>query len=136
MAYVGMKLDIPPPRVREVATFYTMYRLQPVGRHHIEVCNSVSCWLGGSEDLLKYAERKLGIRPGEVTKDGHFSIGETACLAGCGYPPSAVVNNFRYCENLTQEKFDALVETLKSDPGKPQADFPANHDTGRAHDHG
>lgn len=136
MAYVGLRLDIPPPRVREVATFYTMYRLKPVGRHHIEVCNSVSCWLGGSEDLLKYAEQKLGIRPGEITKDGHFSIGETTCLAGCGYPPAALVNNFRPCENLTKEKFDALVEQLKSEPGNTQAEFPANHDTGRAHDHG
>jgi NADH-quinone oxidoreductase subunit E len=133
MAYVGLRLDIPPARVREVATFYTMYRLKPVGRHHIEICNSVSCWAAGAEDLLKYAEEKLGIRPGEITKDGHFSVGETACLAGCGYAPSSVVNNFRYCEHLTKERFDALIEELKKEPGNQMADFPANKDTGRAH---
>ena len=133
MAYVGHRLDIPPVRVREVATFYTMYRLKPVGRHHIEICNSVSCWAMGSEQLLKHAEQRLGIRPGEITKDGQFSIGECACLAGCGYAPASVVNNFRYCEHLTPEKFDALIEELRSDPGKTMAAFPANKDTGRAH---
>jgi NADH-quinone oxidoreductase subunit E len=133
MAYVGFKLDIPPARVREVATFYTMYRLKPVGRHHIEVCNSVSCWSMGSEKMLDYLHEKLGVGPGEITKDGKFSYGEVACLAGCGYAPAAVVNNFRYCENLTKERIDALVKELEKEPGKTMADFPPNTETGRAH---
>src|SRR5690349_22686989 len=69
MAYVGLRLDVPPVRVREVATFYTMYRLRPVGRHHIGVCNSVSCWAMGSEKILKRCSEILGIRPGQTTPD-------------------------------------------------------------------
>src|SRR5256885_3702421 len=81
MAYVGFRLDVPPVRVREVATFYTMYRLRPVGRHHLGVCNSVSCWAMGSEKLLAECREILRIRPGETTADGHFSLEEVACLA-------------------------------------------------------
>jgi NADH-quinone oxidoreductase subunit E len=133
MAYAGFLLDVPPARVREVATFYTMYRLKPVGCHHLEICNSVSCWSKGSEALLKHAEEKLGVHAGEVTPDGKFSFGEVACLAGCGYAPSMVVNNYAYAEDMTPEKFDALIEKLKNEPGQNIADFPKNHDTGRAH---
>src|SRR5213075_821006 len=74
MAYVGHLLDIPPVRVREVATFYTMYRLRPVGRQHIGVCNSVSCWAMGSEKIMQRCAEKLGIKPGQMTPDGHFSL--------------------------------------------------------------
>src|SRR5438874_2895738 len=70
MAYVGFRLDVPPVRVREVATFYSMYRLHPVGRHHIGVCNSVSCCAMGSERILRDCEERLGIRPRQVTPDG------------------------------------------------------------------
>ena len=87
MAYVAFRLDVPPARVREVATFYTMYRLRPVGRHHIGICNSVSCWAMGSEKLLARCEDMLGIHPGETTEDGHFSLEEVACLAACGNAP-------------------------------------------------
>ena len=82
MAYVGFRLDVPPVRVREVATFYTMYRLKPTGRHHIEICNSVSCWAMGSEKLFESCEKKLGIRKGETTKDGQFSLGAPAPAVG------------------------------------------------------
>jgi NADH-quinone oxidoreductase E subunit len=133
MAYVGFRLDIPPVRVREVATFYTMYRLKPVGRHHIEICNSVSCWAMGSEKILALCEQKLGIRPGEITRDGKFSVGEAACLAACGYAPALLVNNFRYVENVDEKGLDALLAELDRQPGKPMADFPAPKETGRAH---
>src|SRR5438105_5272578 len=69
MAYVGFRLDVPAVKVREVATFYTMYRLQPTGKNHIEICNSISCWAMGSDKLFAHCERKLGIRKGEKTKD-------------------------------------------------------------------
>src|SRR5436853_5889680 len=91
MAYVGNRLDVPPVRVREVATFYTMYRLRPVGRHHIGVCNSVSCWAMGSEKIIRQCTELLGIHPGETTGDGHFSLEEVACLAACGYAPAVLV---------------------------------------------
>src|SRR3954468_7084028 len=84
MAYVGSRLDVPPVRVREVATFYTMYRLRPVGRHHIGVCNSVSCWAMGSEKILAECSEIRDIRPGRTTAHGHFPREEVACLAAYG----------------------------------------------------
>lgn len=121
MAYVGHLLDVPPVRVREVATFYTMYRLRPVGRHHIGVCNSISCWAMGSTRVLRRCEEKLGIRPGETTSDGQFSLEEVACLAACGGAPAVLVNNFTYLENVTAESLDGLLAELRSKPGKEMA---------------
>ena len=124
MAYVGHLLDVPPVRVREVATFYTMYRLRPVGRHHIGVCNSVSCWAMGSEKILEVCAEKLGIRVGETTRDGHFSLEEVACLAACGTAPAVLVNNFTYVENVTPQSVSALIDKLKDEPGKTMAPGP------------
>ena len=121
MAYVGHLLDVPPVRVREVATFYTMYRLHPVGRQHIGVCNSVSCWAMGSEKILRACAEKLGIRPGETTRDGHFSLEEVACLASCGTAPAVLVNNFTYVENVTAQSLDSLIEKLRGEPGQAMA---------------
>ena len=125
LAYVGFRLDIPPVRVREVATFYTMYRLKPVGRHAIGVCNSVSCWAMGSEQILKRCEEKLGIRTGETTRDGQFSLEEVACLAACGYAPAVLVNNYTYFENVTPQSLDAMLDSLKGQPGNAMAPAPA-----------
>src|SRR5436305_3860350 len=124
MAYVGFRMDVPPVRVREVATFYTMYRLRPVGRHHIGVCNSVSCWAMGSEKIIHTCAEKLGIRPGEMTRDGQFSLEEVACLAACGNAPAALVNNFEYVEDVTPQKVDELIERLRKEPGKTMAPEP------------
>jgi len=124
MAYVGSRLDVPPVRVREVATFYTMYRLHPVGRHHIGVCNSVSCWAMGSENLLRHCEERLGIRPGQATNDGQFSLEEVACLASCGTAPAVLVNNFTYVENVTPDSMDALIARLRTEPGQKMAPGP------------
>jgi len=124
MVYVGSRLDVPPVRVREVATFYTMYRLHPVGRHHVGVCNSVSCWAMGSESLLRHCEERLGIRPGEATKDGQFSLEEVACLASCGTAPAVLVNNFTYVENVTPDSMDALIVRLRTEPGQKMAPGP------------
>ncbi|GAC1344703.1 MAG: hypothetical protein NVS2B9_04610 [Myxococcales bacterium] len=133
MAYVGFRLDVPPARVREVATFYTMYRLKPVGRHHIEVCNSVSCWAMGSEKILQRCEERLGIRPGEVSPDGRYSLGEATCLAACGSAPALLVNNYRYVEHVDEKALDALFADLDQAPGQAMASFPAPKDTGRSH---
>src|SRR5437868_9358887 len=140
MAYVGSRLDVPPVRVREVATFYTMYRLHPVGRHHIGVCNSVSCWAMGSENLLRHCEERLGIRPGQATKDGQFSLEEVACLASCGTAPAILVNNFTYVENVTPDSIDALIARLRTEPRQEMAPGPhprhleARHATGKQSD--
>jgi NADH-quinone oxidoreductase E subunit len=124
MAYVGHLLDVPPVRVREVATFYTMYRLRPMGRHVIGVCNSVSCWAMGSEKILKDCEEVLGIHPGETTRDGHFSLEEVACLAACGNAPAALVNNFTFVENVTVQSMRHLIRDLREQPGKTMAAGP------------
>jgi NADH-quinone oxidoreductase E subunit len=124
MAYVGLRLDVPPVRVREVVTFYTMYRLRPVGRHHIGVCNSVSCWAMGSEKVIRRCSELLGIRPGETTPDGQFSLEEVACLAACGNAPAALVNNFSYVENVTPESLERLIGELRQQPGKQMAKGP------------
>ena len=79
--------------------------------------DSVSCWALGSEKLFEACERKLGIRKGEKTKDGHFSLGEVACLAACGGAPAMLVNNYRYLENMTPEKLDQLIDELAKQPG-------------------
>lgn len=133
MAYVGLRLDIPPARVREVATFYTMFRIKPVGAHHIEICNSVSCWAMGSEKLLRQCEAKLGLHKGEVSPDGKFSVGEVACLAACGYGPALIVNNYRFVEFVDEQKLDALLKELDAAPGNKMANFPAPADSGRGH---
>jgi NADH-quinone oxidoreductase subunit E len=124
MDYVAHLLDVPPVRVREVATFYTMYRLRPVGRHHIGVCNSVSCWAMGAEQIIHHCAEKLGIRPGETTGDGHFSLEEVACLASCGTAPAVLVNNFAYFENVTADSMTRLIEELRSKPGQHMAKGP------------
>ena len=121
MAYVGFRMDVPPVRVREVATFYTMYRLRPVGRHHIGVCNSISCWAMGSENVLRQCSEILGIRPGQTTPDGHFSLEEVACLAACGGAPAVLVNNFTFVETVTPDSLQALIQELRERPGKAMA---------------
>ena len=125
MAYVGDRLDVPPVRVREVATFYTMYRLRPVGRHHIGVCNSVSCWAMGAEKLIQECAELLGIHPGETTADGHFSLEEVACLAACGNAPAVLVNNFTFVESVTPQSLQDLIRDLREKPGKPMATGPS-----------
>jgi NADH-quinone oxidoreductase E subunit len=124
MNYVGHRLDVPPVRVREVATFYTMYRLRPVGRHHIGVCNSVSCWAMGAEKILEHCAHKLGIKAGETTPDGHFSLEEVACLASCGTAPAVLVNNFVYVESVTPDSMTRLIDELREKPGQHMAKGP------------
>jgi 2Fe-2S thioredoxin-like protein len=115
---------VPPVRVREVATFYTMYRLRPVGRHHIGVCNSISCWAMGAEQIIHHCAEKLGIRPGETTSDGHFSLEEVACLASCGTAPAALVNNFTFVERVTADSMSGLIDDLRAKPGQHMAKGP------------
>ncbi len=93
----------------EVATFYSMYNLKPVGKHLFEVCQTGPCMLNGSDDIIKYIYDRLGIKPGETTADGQFSLKTVECLGACGYAPMMQLGD-HYREHLTKEKIDALIE--------------------------
>jgi NADH-quinone oxidoreductase subunit E len=111
MDAVAEYLEMPRIAVYEVATFYSMYEHKPVGRHKICVCNSVSCLLNGSEEVLEYLQTKLGIGLGEVTADGKFSIKEVECLGACIGAPAVMIGK-DYHEHLTPEKIDKLLDEL------------------------
>lgn len=106
-------LELPRIAVYEVATFYKMYNLKPVGRHRIAVCNNISCMLNGSEKVIKHIEERLGIKQGETTEDGCFTLKETECLAACVKAPVLQVNDKDYYENLSFDEIDTLLEKLK-----------------------
>ena len=114
MDYVASILNIKPIEVFEVASFYTMYNLKPMGKCVLEVCQTSSCWLNGAEDIVKYIEKKLNIKVGETTKDGMFSLKVAECLGSCGTAPMLQCGA-SYHENLTYEKVDALLENYKND---------------------
>ncbi|RMD80425.1 MAG: NADH-quinone oxidoreductase subunit NuoE [Gammaproteobacteria bacterium] len=111
MDAVADYLDMPPVSVYEVATFYSMYDLEPVGRHKICVCTNISCMLRGAEDVVRHLEERLGIKMGETTPDGRFTLKEVECLAACGGAPMFQIGK-RYYENLTPEKIDAILDSL------------------------
>ncbi|HET9919166.1 MAG TPA: NADH-quinone oxidoreductase subunit NuoE [Ktedonobacteraceae bacterium] len=95
--------------VESVATFYTMYYQQPQGRKQIKVCNSISCYLRGCDKLVQQLEQRLGIKAGETTPDGNYTLKTVECLASCGTAPVLQVND-EFVENLTPEMIDALVD--------------------------
>jgi NADH-quinone oxidoreductase subunit E len=110
---VAERLDVPEAEVYSTASFYTLFRTEPVGRYVIQVCTGLSCYLvGGAERLVDYLEQKLGIRAGETTSDGMFTLETVQCLASCGTAPAMRVNDELY-ENLTAEKVDMLIDQLK-----------------------
>ncbi|MFQ5546255.1 MAG: NADH-quinone oxidoreductase subunit NuoE [Acidiferrobacterales bacterium] len=111
MDAVAEYLDMPPIAVYEVATFYTMYDLKPVGRHKIYVCTNISCMLCGSGVIAEHLEKKLGIKLGETTADGKFTVKEAECLAACGGAPMFMLDD-DYHENLTPDKVDAILAKL------------------------
>lgn len=112
MDAVAEYLDMPPIAVYEVATFYSMYEHKPVGRHKICVCTNISCMLCGSDDVVKHLNEKLGIKFGEVSEDGKFSLKEVECLGACGGAPMMQIDR-TYYENLTPEKIDAILDSLE-----------------------
>ncbi len=105
-------LDMPFIAVYEVASFYSMYEHNPVGKYKICVCNSISCMINGSEKIIDYLEKKFGIGVGEVTKDGRFSIKEVECLGACVGAPMMMIGK-EYYEDLTPEKIDIIIDGLK-----------------------
>ena len=114
MDYVASVLKIKPIEVFEVASFYTMYNLVPVGKCVIEVCQTSSCWLCGAEDIIKHIEKKLNIKVGETTKDGMFTLKTAECLGSCGTAPMIQVGA-SYHENLTYDKVDSILDKYKSE---------------------
>src|SRR5574343_315756 len=117
MDYVASILNIQPIEVYEVASFYTMFNLEPVGNCLIEVCRTSSCWLCGAEDIIDHLEHKLGISVGETTPDGMFTLKAVECLGSCGTAPMMQVGA-DYHENLTIEKVDNLLDQFKSENKK------------------
>lgn len=114
MEYVASLLDIQPIEVFEVASFYSMFNLQPVGNCVIEVCQTGPCMLKGSEEILAHFENRLGIKSGETTADGKFTIKTVECLAACGNAPVIQVGT-EYHENLTTQKADDLLEKWQAE---------------------
>ncbi len=110
--YVAKLMDIPAARLYGIVTFYTMLNMKPVGRHHVQVCRTLPCALLGSERIINYLKKKLGINLGETTPDGRFTLSEVECLASCGTAPVMQIND-DYCENLSEEKIDEMLQSVK-----------------------
>ena len=112
MDYVASLLKIEPIEVYEVATFYSMYNLKPVGRYMFEVCQTGPCMLRGSDQIIDYIKQKLNINVGETTPDGLFTLKTVECLGACGYAPMMQLGKF-FREHLTPEKVDAIIEECR-----------------------
>ena len=109
--WAATRLGVSPAHVHGAVTFYTMYKQRPSGRHHIQVCTTLSCMLRGSDELLAHLRRKLEIHEGQVTPDGKFSLQRVECLASCGTAPMFQLND-EYHENLTLDAVDTLLDRL------------------------
>ncbi|HEU5048315.1 MAG TPA: NADH-quinone oxidoreductase subunit NuoE [Rickettsiales bacterium] len=118
MDVIAEMLDMAPMRVYEVATFYTMYNLAPVGKHMVELCTTTPCWLRGSDAIVKACEKHLGIKVGETTPDKQFTLKEAECLGACVNAPMAQVGDHFY-EDLTAENVVKLLDALKEGKAKP-----------------
>jgi NADH-quinone oxidoreductase subunit E len=110
--YVAKLMEQSSARVYGVVSFYTMFNMKPIGRHHIQVCRTLPCALGGAEKVTAFLTQKLGIKPGQTTEDGRFTLSEVECLASCGTAPMMQIND-DYYENLTEEKIDQILDTMK-----------------------
>ena len=112
MDYVASLLKLTPIEVYEVATFYSMFNLKPVGRYMFEVCQTGPCMINGSDDIINYIGEKLGIRPGQTTNDGMFTLKTVECLGACGYAPMMQFGK-DYKEHLTKAKVDQVIEECR-----------------------
>ncbi|RLJ15913.1 NADH-quinone oxidoreductase subunit NuoE [bacterium endosymbiont of Escarpia laminata] len=109
---VAAYLDMAPIAVYEVATFYSMYELKPVGKHKICICTNVSCMINNSDRVVDHLEDRLGIKLGQTTEDGRFTLKEVECLGACGGAPMMQIGK-QYYENLTPEIIDSILEGLE-----------------------
>lgn len=110
--YIAELLDTPVIKVLEVASFYTMYNLAPVGRHFVQVCTTTPCWLAGSDKVLSACKKHLGINPGETTPDGQFTVIEVECLGACVNAPMLQYND-DFFEDLNEENTGKILEAIK-----------------------
>jgi NADH-quinone oxidoreductase subunit E len=113
MDYVASLLHILPIEVYEVATFYTMFNMKPVGKHLLEVCRTGPCMLRGSDQIIDHIKNKLSIKEGETTADGLFTLKPAECLGACGYAPMMQLGKF-FKENLTTQKVDEIIDELRT----------------------
>ncbi len=111
---IGKLIDWAPMEIYRVATFYTMFNLEPVGKYHIQLCKTLSCALCGKAEMLSHLENRLGIEPGESSEDGRFTLTQVECLGSCGTAPVMQIND-RYYENLTPEKIDVILDSLEEE---------------------
>ena len=107
-AYLG----VPQIQIEEVLSFYTQFRRKPIGRWHLQFCHNVSCSMNGAERILAHVEQRLGIKPGQTTPDGRYTLSTAECLGSCGTAPMMMVNHV-YFENLTPEKVDQILDDHK-----------------------
>ncbi len=112
MAYIADRIGTFASKVFEAATFYTMYNLHPMGKYHICVCRTLSCWLREKQEIVDYLKEEIGIKPGEISEDGKFSLEEVECLGHCGTAPVVQVNG-EFHEEMNVEKMKALLAGLK-----------------------
>ena len=111
IVYIAGLVGTSPAEIEGVATFYTMYNRKPVGKYHVQICRNISCSLLGAEHLIEHVSKKLGVRPGETTPDGKFTLAKVECLGSCGTAPVMQVND-EYHENLTVESIDRILDQL------------------------
>ena len=112
METIAQRLDLTPAFVFGTVTFYTMFNRKPIGRHHIQVCDSICCCLRDAKGTVDYLKKKLNIKVGETTPDGKFHLSTVECLGSCGTAPMMQINN-DYYEDLTEEKIDKILNSLK-----------------------
>lgn len=112
MEEVATILDLAPVQVYEIASFYHHFHTQPIGSYHLQLCTNVSCMLMGAECLLNKLEQRLDIKCGETTADGKFTLSTAECLGSCDTAPVMQINNEAYCENLTEQKLDEILQSL------------------------
>ncbi|MFN8247880.1 MAG: NAD(P)H-dependent oxidoreductase subunit E [Ferruginibacter sp.] len=117
MDYVASLLNIEPIEVYEVASFYSMYNLKPVGKYMFEVCQTGPCMVRGCDDIIAYIKEKLNINVGETTADGMFTLKTVECLGACGYAPMMQLGK-HYREHLTKEKVDAIIEECRNNASR------------------
>ena len=122
IAEVAVLLEMPVRMLHEVATFYVMFETKPVGTHLVEVCDNISCALRGGEEVLQHLEQKWGIKRGQTTTDGRFSLRGAECLGACGTAPCLMIDH-RYWENLTLAELDRRLTTLTDDPHHTAGDL-------------
>lgn len=112
---VAATLDLPEAHVYGVATFYTQYFKEKHGKYVLDVCTCLSCHIGGGYEMLHYLEEKLGIKEGETTPDGKFTVKSAECLGACGYAPMMQITNDVFVNHLTKEKVDQVIDSLTKD---------------------